>query len=209
MAVKLNTKEYNQNPYHDKAMYGNQQATSDISPWYGDKAMWEQDAPGWGMSGDMANLWQIGGNNGKSHQQICRIGREQGFYPNGSLVVGIRFEVSQTSTAGHAIWFQHVGAMSHADRLWSSNPYSKRSNYDWRTIDLTFSSDFMSHISSTNGYIKWIMLHFNSSGGSGTRESQVKIKNFRFTWIRGISGKTLILPKIRSYSDRSQIHYIA
>ena len=209
MAVLLNTKEYNSNPYHDKAMYGNQQATSNITPRYGNTGVWTQDAPGWGMNGDMRNVWTIGGNNGKSHEQICRVGRESGFYPNGSLVLGIRFEVMQTSTAGHGMWFKHAGAMSWQDRMWSTGAYSKKSDYNWHTIDLDFSSDFLSHIKSTSGYIKFIMLHFSSAGGTGTRSTEVKIKNFRFKWINGISGKTLILPKLRSYSDRAQIQYIA
>ncbi len=209
MAVLLNTKEYNSDPYHAKAMYGNQDAAGNITPYYGNTAQWTQDAPGWGTSGDMRSDWKIGAKNGKSHNQIVRVGRESGFYPNGSLVLGIRFEFGQTSTAGHAIWFKHVGAMSWQDRMWSSNQYSKKNDYNWHTVDLNFSSDFLSHIKNPSGYIKYIMLHFSSEGGSLTTTSEVKIRNFRFKWINGISGKTLILPKLRSYSDRAQIHYIA
>ena len=209
MAVKLNTKEYGQNPYHDKAMYGNQQATVNITPRYGNTGTWTQDAPGWGMSGDMRNFWKVAGTNGKDHEQICRVGRDSGFYPNGSLVLGIKFEVQQDSTAGRAMWFKHAGAMSWQDRMWSSGAYSKKNDYNWHEIDLNFSSDFLSHIKSTSGYIKYIMLHFSCHGGSTTRTSEVHIRNFRFKWINGISGKTLILPKLRSYSDRAQIQYIA
>lgn len=209
MAVLLNTKEYNSDPYHDKAMYGNQNATVDITPRYGNTGTWSQDSPGWGSSGDMRSSWQISGSNGKSHQQIVRVGRDSGFYPNGSLVLGIRFEVAQNSTAGHAIWFKHAGAMSWQNHMWSSNAYSKKNDYNWHTIDLNFSSDFLSHIKSASGYIKFIMLHFSSEGGSFTTSSEVRIRNFRFKWINGISGKTLILPKLRSYNDRAHIEYIA
>ena len=208
MAVKLNTKSYGSSPKHERAMYG-QSTSGAITPTYGNTARWDQNLTSGGMNGDITTNWAITTDVGKSYQQICKIGTVSGFYPPGRLLKGFTFNFAQTSTASRAVWMKRYGAMSSSGKLWSSGTMSKKSDYNTHSKTVTFDSSFMSHLSSSNRYVEYIMFQFSTEGGSPSRKTECYIKDFKFTWIDGVSGKELILPKLRSYSERSDINAIA
>jgi hypothetical protein len=208
MAVKLNTKSYGSSPKHERAMYG-QGTHGAITPTYGYTTRWDQNLTSGGMSGDISNSWTINTNVGKTYEQICKIGTVSGFYPPGRLLKGFTFSHKQDSTASRAVWLKRYGAMSNDGKLWSSGTMTKKSDYNWHSKTATFDSSFLSHLNSSSRYIEYIMFQFSTDGGSVSRDTNCTIKDFKFTWIDGVSGKELILPKLRSYSERSDINAIA
>ena len=206
MAVKLNTKSYGSSPKHERAMYG-QASHAAITPTYGNTTRWDQNLSG-SMSGDISNSWKILTDVGKTYYLISKIGTVSGFYPPSRLIKGFTFSHTQTSTASRAVWLKRYGAMSSSGKLWSSSVLSKKNDYNTHNKTATFDSSFMSHL-GTSGYIEYIMFQFSTEGGSPSRKTECVIKDFRFDWIDGVSGKELILPKLRSYSERSDFNAIA
>ena len=207
MSVKLNTKSYGSSPKHERAMYG-QGTHGAITPTYGYTTRWDQNLTSGGMSGDISSSWNISTNVGKSYEQICKIGTVSGFYPPSRLIKGFTFSHAQTSTASRAVWLKRYGAMSSGGKLWSSSVLSKKNDYNTHKKVATFDSSFMSHLGNSR-YIEYIMFQFSTEGGSVSRKTECYIKDFRFDWIDGVSGKELILPKLRSYSERSDFNAIA
>ena len=207
MAILLNTKSYGSSPKHSKAMYGHGTHGA-ITPTYGNTSRWDQNLSSAGMNGDISDVWTIMTDVGKSYQQICKIGTTSGFYPPSRLIKGFKFSHSQTSTASRAVWLKRYGVMSSGGKLWSSGTMSKRSDYNWHSKDVTFDSSFMNHL-GTSRHIEYIMFQFSTEGGSVSRKTEARIKDFKFTWIDGVSGKELILPKLRPYSQRSDFNAIA
>jgi hypothetical protein len=210
MAVLLNTKARGDSPKHHKAMYGSTAHGSSITPAYGTKTTWGRSLNVNG-SGDMSDGgWTIKTDVGKTYEMICFIGTSSGFYPPGRLLTGFTFDHMQTSTASRAVWLKRYGAMSSSDKLWSSNVLSKKSDYNYHSKTATFDSSFMSHLNSSSRYIKYIAFQFSTEGGSVGRVSEMNIKRFKFNWVDVPSGKdALILPKLRSFSQRADINAIA
>ena len=205
--ILLNTKSYGSSPKHERAMYG-QGTHGAITPTYGNTSRWDQNLTSAGMNGDISNNWTISTDVGKSYEQICKIGTVSGFYPPSRLIKGFTFSHSQNSTASRAVWLKRYGAMSSSGKLWSSGVMSKKSDYNTHNKTVTFDSSFMSHL-GTSRYIEYIMFQFSTEGGSVSRKTECKIRDFKFTWIDGLSGKELILPKLRPYSERSDFNAIA
>lgn len=205
--VLLNTKSYRTSPKHTKAMYGSGTSVA-LTPSYGVTTRWEQNLTSAGMSGDISDSWTISTDVGKSYEQICVLGTVSGFYPPKRLIKGFTFSHKQDSTASRAVWLKRYGAYSGAGRLWSSGVLTKKSDYNWHSKTATFDSGFLSHLGNS-GYIKYIMFQFSTEGGTTSRSTYSTIRDFKFNWVDGISGKELILPKLRSYSERSDINAIA
>jgi len=209
MAVLLNTKESGSSPKHLKAMYGQAAQTSNITPSYGNTTQWIQDLSGGGMSGDISGTWTLTTDVGKTYHLIKKIGTVSGFYPAGRLVLGHTFEIAQNSTASRAVWLKRHGALTGDGTLWSSGSYGKLGDYSWHSRNATYDSGFINYMKTNNQYIKHIYLQFSTEGGSISRKTEIKIRNFRFKWIDVPSGKTLILPKLRPYEDRLDLDVIA
>ena len=208
MSVKLNTKSYGSSPKHERAMYG-QGTHGAITPTYGNTTRWDQNLTSGSMSGDISHSWKMLTDVGKTYYLISKIGTVSGFYPPSRLIKGFTFYHAQTSTASRAVWLKRYGAMSSSGKLWSSGTMSKRNDYNWHSKTVTFDSSFLSHLNSSSRYIQYIMFQFSTEGGSVSRNTNCKIRDFKFTRIDGISGKELILPKLRSYSERSDFNAIA
>ena len=209
MAVLLNTKARGSTPKHDKAMYGSTAHGSSITPSYGHTSTWSRSLNVNG-SGDIATVWDIGTDVGKTYEMIVFVGTSSGFYPPGRLLKGFTFIHSQDSTASRAIWLKRYGAMSSDDKLWSSGTMDKNSDYDWHNKTATFDPSFNNHLNSSNRYVKYIAFQFSTEGGSISRKTTMKISNFRFNWDDVPYGKeALILPKLRPFSERSDINAIA
>jgi hypothetical protein len=210
MAVLLNTKARGSSPKHYKAMYGSTAHGSSITPAYGTNTTWGRSLNVNG-SGDISDGgWRIKTDVGKTYEMICFMGTTSGFYPPGRLLKGFTFSHAQTSTASRAVWLKRYGAMSSADKLWSSGTLSKFNDYNYHSRTATFDSSFMSHLNSSSRYIKYIAFQFSTEGGSTSRVTEAVIKDFKFTWVDVPSGKdALILPKLRSFSQRSDINAIA
>ena len=207
MAVELNTKTYGSSPKHGRAMYG-QASHAAITPTYGNTTRWDQNLSSGVMSGDISNSWKMLTDVGKTYYLISKIGTVSGFYPPSRLIKGFTFYHAQTSTASRAVWLKRYGAMSSGGKLWSSSVLSKKNDYNTHKKVATFDSSFMSHLGNSR-YIEYIMFQFSTEGGSVSRKTECKIQDFRFDWIDGVSGKELILPKLRSYSERSDFNAIA
>ena len=205
--ILLNTKSYGSSPKHDRAMYG-QSTRGAITPTYGNTTRWDQNLTGVSMNGDISSGWTIMTDVGKTYEMICQIGTVSGFYPPSRLIKGFTFSHAQTSTASRAVWLKRYGAMSSNGKLWSSGVMSKKNDYNYHTKTATFDSYFMSHL-GTSRYIEYIMFQFSTEGGSVSRKTECRIKDFKFTWIDGVSGKELILPKLRPYSEKSDFNAIA
>ena len=204
----LNTKERGSSPKHIKAMYGNTTSNA-ITPTYGTTTVWNKDLAQNG-SGDISDYWEIQTDVGKTYEMICLIGSSSGFYPPGRLLKGFTFSHTQTSTASRAVWLKRYGAMSSDDKLWSSGTLSKKSDFNTHNKTATFDSNFMSHLSDRDRYVKYIAFQFSTEGGSISRKTQLIIRDFKFTWVDVPSGKeALILPKLRPFSERSDINAIA
>ena len=208
MAVLLNTKARGSTPKHDKAMYGSTAHGSSITPAYGNMSTWGRSLNANG-SGDITTGWSIAVDVGKSYEMIIFVGTSSGFYPPGRLLKGFSFDHAQDSTASRAIWLKRYGAMSSSDQLWSSEVLSKKNDYDFHSRTATFDSSFTSHLSNKR-YVKYIAFQFSTEGGSKSRKTTFKIKNFKFSWVDVPSGKeALILPRLRPFSERSDINSIA
>jgi hypothetical protein len=205
----LNVKESGTSPIHKKAVYGHGNYTSDITPSYGNTTKWTRSLDGGNKSGDISDNWSIEVDVGKTYLLITKIGTTSGFYPRGSLVLGHTFDVAQNSTASRAIWLKRHGAYTGDGKLWSSGSYSKINDYSWHGRNATYDSAFLNYLKDNNQYIKHIFFQFSTEGGSVSRKTQIKIRNFRFKWVDVPSGKTLILPKLRPYADRQDLNVIA
>jgi len=207
MSVRLNIKSYGSSPSHTKAMYGNT-TSGEITPTYGTTTKWGSNLTSAGMNGDISQNWNIGADVGKTYEQICKIGSTSGFYPPGRLVLGFTFRHVQNSTASRAVWLKRYGAMSSDGKLWSSEVLSKKFDFNWHNKTATFDSSFISHLKNSR-YVKYIMFQFSTEGGNISRKTECTIGDFKFTWIAGLPGKELILPKLRPYSERSNTNAIA
>ena len=209
MGVLLNTKARGSSPKHNQAMYGSTAHGSSITPAYGTKTVWNKSLDVNG-SGDIATDWTINTDVGKTYEMIVFVGTSSGFYPPGRLLTGFSFDHAQNSTASRAIWLKRYGAMSSSDKLWSRGTFSKLNDYNWHSKTGTFDSSFQSHLNSSSRYVKYIAFQFSTEGGSVSRKTNLRIRNFKFTWVDVPSGKdALILPKLRPFSQRSDINAIA
>jgi len=203
----LNTKSYGSSPKHNKAMYGTVSSDS-ITPTYGNINQWSKNLTHTG-SGDISDSWKIETDVGKTYTMINLIGSQSGFYPPGRLLMGFSFSHAQNSTASRAVWLKGYGAMSSAGKLWSSGFLSKQNDYNSHSKEARFDSNFMQHLRDNDRYVEYIAFLFSTAGGSSSRKTACTINNFKFTWVDVPRNQTLILPKLRNYSERNDINAIA
>ena len=179
-------------------------------------AQWTKDVNYWGgNSGDICDFSSnygatVQGSNGKPHYQINSWGTTNGHYPK-DHVTGFKFQAVQSNENGHAIFIRRVGVLllsasnsnTHFVDLAGLLPKYRAGTI---TYEYTFSSDVMSKLANAYVFGEFRLL-FSSDGGSGSRETSVKIFNFQFKYYT--SGQNMIIPAYRPYSERDQNNRIA
>lgn len=175
-------------------------------------SQWKADVDWWGHSGDVCASSESGGvesegTNGDKHWQIVKVGVTHGHYFSAEIT-GFKFKVAQNSGAGHGLYVKRYG-FSLAQKTGGSSYFYDaggdigRGSYGTKNHSHTFTSTVL------NNYLKngWVFDEFryqvSSEGGTGKRWSQVIVYDFQFNYV-GSSGKHLILPRKRSYSDRDK-----
>jgi hypothetical protein len=177
---------------------------------------WTKDVEFWGgTTGDICDSSsnygaEVAGSNGKPHYQINRWGTTNGHYPK-DHVTGFKFQVDQSSDAGHALFVRRVGVLllatgntnTHFVDVGGLLPKYRAGTY---TYTYDFSSDVMEKLANAYVFGEFRLL-FSTDGGSGSRDSSVKIFNFQFNYYT--SGQNMIIPAYRPYSERDQNNRIA
>lgn len=190
---------------------GSSSVTTKLFPTAGsDTSEWKADVDWWGNSGDVGSSNTSGGvkssgNNGQDHWQINKIGTSSGHYLS-TEISGFKFTVFQDSGAGHGLYVRRYGFLLRSKTSSSSYFYDaggtiSRGNYGTKYHSHSFNSTVLDKLD--NG---WCFDEFryqvSSQGGSGSRTTQVVVYDFQFNY-KGQSGKRLILPIKRSFSNRN------
>ena len=194
-----------------------------LSPNSGQSAsFYYDDSAWWAKGGNITTSggFRFNGENGKEHWLTTDFGVTAGIYPN-TQVSGCRFTISNDSTAGHALWVRKWGVVcTHptegdvfhgADGLSEPTGDSYGDHHHNRDTEFTknignWDQSLMDHL-SVGWVISKVRFEITTEGGKGTRETNVVIKNFRWVY-RTVSGKTLILPAVRTFADRFDIRRI-
>ncbi len=194
-------------------MFGSSDAGGAVTPNMGsDTSQWKSDTNYWGTSGDAcASSKNSGvnskGSNGKDHWQINLIGTSSGHYLS-TQITGFKFKAYQDSGAGHGLYIRRYGFKLRSKTGSSSIIYDaggtlSRGNYGEKNYSHSFNSTIINNYLN-NGYC-WdeFMYQVSSQGGTGSRETSVLVYDFQFNY-RSLSGKQLILPIKRTYSNRAE-----
>ena len=184
---------------------------SSHKPDAGKTATWDHDTTWWmGSGGDISSTSagsgvKFSGSNGKDHNLHAAIGHDSGVYPS-TQINGFSFKANQNSGAGHGLYIRRWGyklrsKTSSTSWFYGVSDTLSRGDYGTKSYSHTFVSDAIYKLS--NGYV-FEELHLQAStvGGSGSRSTEVSIYDFKFDFVSPPSGKKLIVPKPRSYSDR-------
>ena len=186
--------------------------TSNWTPTHGNKTTWTADVIGWwnGKNPEVETA-KFSGNNGKDHTENMHLGYESGRYPHKQLRC-VQFDYAQNSTAGHGLWLKRYGVIWHKEgmsqTLWSSGVLSRRSDYNWHTIRLSWADKGFDDFVTENHVFVGIALQASSEGGTGSRTTELSIRNLKYEW-RSMSGRHLIVPPSRPYAERFQLNRIA
>ena len=191
---------------------GNDISSTTLTPNAGNTTTWKADVTYYLNSGDVCASGTGSGcrsyakDAGRDHWQINKIGTTSGHYLS-TQITGFKFKVSQNSGAGHGLYVRRYGFLlrqknGSSSYFWSTDAIS-RGSYGTKSYSHTFDSTVL------NSYLRngWCFDEFryqvSTYGGSGTRTSEVIVYDFQFNYV-GQSGKLLIVPVKRSYSDRAK-----
>ena len=191
---------------------GSESLSSGITPSAGkDTSQWKSDTNYWGNSGDVcASSASSGvsssGNNGKDHWQVNKIGVSSGHYLS-TEITGFKFQASQDSGAGHGMYIRRFGFLLRSKTSSSSYFYDaggtlSRGSYGTKSYSHSFSPTVLNRYLNDGWCFDEFRYQLSTQGGSGTRTTSVRVYNFQFQYV-GLSGKKLILPVKRSYSNRN------
>jgi len=175
------------------------------------KSQWESDVSYYGTSGDVCASSNgsgvfSGGDNGRDHWQINTIGVDYGHYLS-SEITGFKFKAEQNSGAGRGLYIRRYGFKlrrkdAGASYLHDAGGVLSRGNYGTKSYSHSFDSTVLNNYLN-NGYcFEQFLYQVSSQGGSGSRNTSVKVYDFQFNY-KSSSGKQLILPIRRSYSNRA------
>lgn len=173
-------------------------------------SQWAQDVNWWGISGDVCQTSSSGvlskGENGRDHWQINKCGVSSGHYLS-TEITGFKFKASQDSGAGHGMYIRRYGfrlvkKTTSTSYFYDAGGVLSRGNYGTKDYSHTFNSTILNDYLN-NGYVfDEFRYQLSTQGGSGKRTTSVRVYDFQFSYV-GSSGKRLILPVKRSYSNRS------
>ena len=197
---------------------GAKQTSTNWTPTHGNKDTWGADIDWWwnGKNPEVETA-AFSGSNGKSHNENMHLGITSGRYPHRHIRC-VSFQYNQNSTAGHGLWLKRYGLIWHkevpslpggmSETFWSSNSLSRRNDYDWHTIRLSWTTEGFDNFLTENHVFVGLALQASTDGGTGTRETALSIRNLRYEW-RSMNGQHLIVPPSRPYAERFQSNRIA
>jgi hypothetical protein len=84
----------------------------------------------------------------------------------------------------------------------------RRSDYDWHRVYLPFEELGFDNFLNEYHHFIGIALQVSSAGGTGKRETELRIRNLKYQW-RSKGGHHLIVPPQRPYAERFQQNRIA
>lgn len=184
-------------------------AGENTSTWANDNSL------GWcSKGGDVcaettSGSFRFNGSNGKSHDGITHIGTTGGCYPS-TQIDGFQFKASQDSGAGHGLFIRRWGfCLTNAQGtayFYDAGGICSRGSYGTKTYTHKFNATCLSKLA--NGYVfDELRIGISTDGGTGTRETNVWIYDFKYSWA-GIQNKNMIIPAVRPFKDRA-LHPIA
>jgi len=197
---------------------GAKQSTTSWTPTHGNKTTWDADIDWWwnGKNPEVETA-AFSGKNGKSHNENMHLGCDSGRYPHKQIRC-VSFGYGQNSTAGHGLFLRRYGLIWHkyvpslpgntSQVFWSSNEMSRRGDYDFHTIRISWAAEGFDNFLTENHVFVGIALQASTNSGSGTRETALSIRDLRYEW-RSMSGRHLIVPPSRPYAERFQLNRIA
>ena len=175
----------------------------DIDGWW-----YQGGQPEDGWDGGSARFW---GSNARDHWAIFVFGGgSYSRWMNGQFVSGIKFEENNDSTKGHGLFvFRYGIAITNGgsrENYDLSGKMDRPSSYG-KTHTANFNSALMNRLNSGNWYVEKFFVEISCAGGVGGGETTTTVSNLRFK-TAGPSGKNLVLPVIRSKSDRAKTDWI-
>ena len=132
--------------------------------------------------------YTISGENGKSHDCVYRQSEQPGLWPKMNLILGFSFRWQQNSNAGHGLFMRNCGiSMVNRNggdrRYWGSPEYSRGNTYDWQSTRFNFSAADRGAMGGY--YFERFWFRASSDGGTGTRETNLKVGDFRLYYQAG------------------------
>ncbi len=165
----------------------------------------------WYQSGQPEGNATWSGKNGASHFAIFLFGGGNSRWMTGKFVSGLQFKEENNSTAGHGMYVLRYGITIIAHSGISQETYdlsgemSRPSSYG-KTHTANFNSALMSRLND-GWFIEKFIVEISTAGGKGDRTTGTSVSNLKFK-TAGSSGRNLILPVVRSKSDRSKTDWI-
>ena len=149
------------------------------------------------------------GSNGKSHDGITHIGTEGGCYPS-TQIDGFQFKADQDSGAGHGLFIRRWGfCLTNSfgtAYFYDCGGWCGRGDDGTKTYTHKFNATCLAKLA--DGYVfDELRICISTDGGVGSRESNVWIYDFKYSWA-GIQNKDMIIPVVRPFADRA-LHPIA
>ncbi len=186
--------------------------TTDIVINYGAPKTWTRDVT-WSCTRyddlHMPNGFLIGGSNGKDHdanfeQNISGLGK---WIPM-EFVYGFSIDFQQDSTAGHGLYLRNAGIEcvnnSGTYIRWGSADRSRQGDYNKHTATYQFTSSERQLMANDGGRFHRFIARCSSRGGTGSRESYVRLSSFRLLYDNtGASSGRWVLPTERSFHSRN------
>ena len=171
---------------------------------------WGDLGGGWYKDGYPEGDARFGGNNGKDHFAIFLFGGgDRSRWMNGQFVSGIQFKENNDSTAGHGMYVLRYGIAimngSTIENYDLSGEMSRPNSYG-KTHTANFNSALMSRLNS-GWFVEKFIVEISTAGGTGTRTTNTSVSNLKFK-TPGTSGSNLVLPVVRSRSDRQHTKWI-
>ena len=158
------------------------------TPTLGDTTAFKSDVSWWnqGAGGHIntANAITFKGDNGKDHWQSFIFGTNGSVFPPGNLIKKFQLENTQDSTAGRGLYLRRMGLvfkdLSGREHFWGSASRSRPSSFNKQIWERALSD---SDRTKLNGYLmSALVVEVSSQGGSGSRETQVKLGGFKLQY---------------------------
>lgn len=194
-------------------MFGGNETSGALTPDMGvSTSQWKSDVTWYGTSGDVCASSSgsgvySGGDNGKDHWQINKIGTSSGHYLS-SQITGFKFKASQDSGAGRGLYIRRYGfklrkTFNNTTLIYDAGGVLSRGDYGTKSYSHTFNSTILNNYLNSAYCFDEFLYQVSSQDGSGSRTTSVRVYDFQFNY-KSMSGKQLIVPIRRSYSDRAE-----
>jgi len=139
------------------------------------------------------------GTNGLEHFQSYRFGNAGSIFPKGDVITGFQLENTQNSTAGHGMYLSRMGLIfrnkSGNELFWGSNVRGRPNTFNKQTWRQEITQEERNQL---NGYlVDSLAIEISTSGGSGTRTSEVTLGGFKLLYNVGPSNMRWVAGAMR------------